>query len=713
MALKYFIRSITVIFLTFMFLGCSEDAQEDTQAPFFQTSKTYFEFFENNSSISFFVYATDNESSVTYSIENGEDSSFFNISGSTGEIKFASPPNYETQNKFNLVILAKDQNNNSSRLNIVVVIKDIDEVKPVFLTDSNISFSENIITSFDVSVSDDSELTFSLSGTDSDDFEINSTTSSGLKISFISAPDYETKKIYNLTITATDYYSNEVKRDFTINILDLDDFAPVYNSDVNFTVTENINYSFDINFTDENNISYSIQGVDSLSFNIDSSTGTISFKESPDYESQSVYNLTVIATDSKNNSTSKDLIINILDVDDTPPVFIAEKNLSFNENGIYSFDINFTDENIITYSISGLDAQYFDFNESNFQLTFKTAPDFETQNIYNLLIIATDSKNNSSEQNITINIFDLDDTPPVFVAESNLSFNENSIYSFDINFTDENIITYSISGSDAQYFDFNETTLQLTFKEAPDYETQNIYNLLITATDSKNNRSEQNITINILDVDDTAPVIQAFSSEDLNVTENKISTFAVQATDENEIIFTLTGADSDLFTIDSSTGEISFKEAPDYESQSSYNLTIIAIDSKNNSATQDFTIQIEDVIFENSVSISALGDKNIVAYELEIHCSGNLSDGSNLNINTEEIEENGRTAEALDIQINQAKQNIKVAVLSQGNQDGVTQVKNALNFDYCDNAELNYAIILDQNNSVLNEDQYQITITQY
>ncbi|WP_239805274.1 cadherin repeat domain-containing protein [Croceicoccus hydrothermalis] len=100
--------------------------------------------------------------------------------------------------------------------------------------------------------------------------------------------------------------------------------------------------------------------------------------------------------------------------------------------------------------------------------------------------------------------------------------------------------------------------------------------------------------------ENVAPV---FTSEtDVDFDEN---------TDADEIVYTATATDADgdditysidedsddfaAFTIDPDSGEVRFVESPDFETQDSYTLTVIATDSEGNSVSQDVNITINDI----------------------------------------------------------------------------------------------------------------------
>ena len=81
----------------------------------------------------------------------------------------------------------------------------------------------------------------------------------------------------------------------------------------------------------------------------------------------------------------------------------------------------------------------------------------------------------------------------------------------------------------------------------------------------------------------------------MQVNENQTQIGDVNATDSDndELSFMLTGADAELLQI-SSTGTLSFKDAPDYETKNSYTVTVSVSDGTD-TATQNLTINITDV----------------------------------------------------------------------------------------------------------------------
>ena len=189
---------------------------------------------------------------------------------------------------------------------------------------------------------------------------------------------------------------------------------------------------------------------------------------------------------------------------------------------------------------------------------------------------------------------EVDTTPPTITSASTFSVNENQNSGFTVSATDNVVnstIVYSLSGTDSSLFDINSQTGIVTFKSNPDFETKASYSVTVNAKDVSNNSSSQNVTISINDVDENAPTITSAST--FSVNENQTSAFTATATDSSGIAsYSLSGTDSSLFNIDSTTGVVTFKSKPDFETKSSYSVILTVIDSLNNSITKNITINI-------------------------------------------------------------------------------------------------------------------------
>jgi hypothetical protein len=324
--------------------------------------------------------------------------------------------------------------------------------------------------------------------------------------------------------------------------------------------------------------------------------------------------LTVTATDTSGNESDSTSTT----ADSLAPTITGSAAKTINE-GTTSVQ-TFTADETVTWSITGTDASLFTINETTGVLVFNLAPDYEvpadanTDNDYVLTVTATDAANNQSTLAVTVTVVDLDEVAPVITAEDAVSIDENTtaVETFE---ADETVI-WSISGTDASLFTINETTGVLVFNLAPDYEvpadanTDNDYVLTVTATDAANNQSTLAVTVTVVDLDEVAPVITAEDAVSIDENTTAVETFEADET----VIWSISGTDASLFTINESTGVLVFNQGPDYENPSdadtnnTYILTITAKDAAGNSSEQVLTVTVLDVAETRDFTLSAVSD---------------------------------------------------------------------------------------------------------
>jgi hypothetical protein len=260
--------------------------------------------------------------------------------------------------------------------------------------------------------------------------------------------------------------------------------APIITSASSFDAAENQSAVGTVTATDADgdDLTFAVTG-----FEIQiSSTGVLTFlNDSRDYETQSSYPITVSVSDGVNTVT-QDITINITDVNE-PPSFGSSAVFSAAENqtSIGRVIVGDQEGDSLTYTLSGADANSVSISTSGSDvgtLTFNSAPDYETKNIYSFTLSVTDGTNTST-QDITVNITNvIENSSPVFTSNSSFTVEENqtSVANITVTDADSDSISFSLSGTDADSFAISSSGA-LTFNAAPDYETKSSYSLIITA----------------------------------------------------------------------------------------------------------------------------------------------------------------------------------------------------------------------------------------
>ena len=146
-----------------------------------------------------------------------------------------------------------------------------------------------------------------------------------------------------------------------------------------------------------------IAGTDYASFSINQSTGELSLKAQPDYETKSTYSVTILSTDSGGKTLSETFTVTITDVNEAPTVANAIPDQTIAEDSALSFQFNsdvFADVDIddsLTYTATLSDGSalptWLTFDAAT--RTFIGTPLNENVGAINVKVTATDIGNES------------------------------------------------------------------------------------------------------------------------------------------------------------------------------------------------------------------------------------------------------------------------------------------------------------------------------
>ena len=578
------------------------------------------------------ISATDADSdTLTYTL-GGTDASTFSIDSTTGQLRTDAFLDYETKSSYAMTITVSD-GSLTDTINVTINVTDVDEApsnsEPVFTEGSSTtrSVDENSGSGVDIGSAvsatdaDGDTLSYSLSGTDAGSFSIDN--SSG-QISTSASLDFETDDSYSVTVNVSDGQDGISSISVTITVTDVND-APVFTagSSTTRTIAENTiantNIGTVITATDDDGdtLTYTLGGIDAASFSIDSTTGQLQTQAALDYENKSSYSVIVTASDGS-LTDSITITINVTDVNEAPTFTdgaattrqIAE-NVGANINIGNAVAATDPDGDTLDYTLGGTDAASFAIDATNGQLKTEAALDFETKQTYTVTISVSDGNGGTDTINVTINVTDLDETPsnnaPIFTdgASTSRSVAENTASGTNIGLpvaatdADQNTLAYQLSGTDASSFSIVSTSGQLQTRAALDYETQTSYTVTVTVTDGSSTDTIT-VTINVTDAND-APVFTDGANTTRSIAENSAPSSnigdAVAATDADgdTLAYTLGGTDAASFNIVSTSGQLRTNTALDYETNTSYSVTLSVSDGNGGSDEISITISVTNV----------------------------------------------------------------------------------------------------------------------
>lgn len=407
-------------------------------------------------------------------------------------------------------------------------------------------------------------------------------------------------------------------------------------------------------------LTYSLSGDDAALFQIDTSTGTLTFRAAPNFESpqdldaNNAYRLTVTVSDGRLSDTQA-ITVTVTNVDEpgNEPPFIssngggATATISVAENAttvttVVAGDVDAGSS--VTYSISGgADASLFSINANTGALRFVAAPNFEnaqdvgTNNGYEVIVSASDGSL-SDTQTVNVNVTNVDEAPAITSnaggASAAISVLEGLTAVTTVIAADPDAgatLVYSISGGvDSALFTIDSSTGALRFVTAPAFDApqdqgqNNVYNVVVAVSDGRS-ADTQSLAVTVTDADNTpnqAPVISSNGGGDtspLNVQEGATAVTTVIAADpdvEDTVSYSLLeSADADLFTIDAGTGVLSFVTAPDFEmpldeDMNNIYVVMVAAGDGELSDTQTISITITDLAEPAASSFEAAWDSS-------------------------------------------------------------------------------------------------------
>ena len=302
---------------------------------------------------------------------------------------------------------------------------------------------------------------------------------------------------------------------------------------------------------------------------------------------------------------TQELAIGVNDINEGP-VFSSSPNFTIDENTTIIGVAMATDPegDSVGYTVSNTNIEI----RSDGILSFINAPDFEQKSSYSETISATDGEI-STDQPVTISVNNLNDNAPVFSSGSTFSADENqkTIGIIQATDADNDAIRYTISGPDSILMAIDEGSGALAFLDAPDYETRASYSLEINANDGGFTTTDT-IVISINNLNDNFPIFSSSSSFTIDENMLNIGTVSASDADNDQLLYSISGEDASSINIDSQTGELIFKIAPDYETKSSYSL-IIAVSDGLNTTISNLSILINNKndnkpVFSSSSSFS-------------------------------------------------------------------------------------------------------------
>uniref|UniRef100_A0A671U5E4 Cadherin domain-containing protein n=1 Tax=Sparus aurata TaxID=8175 RepID=A0A671U5E4_SPAAU len=575
----------------------------------------------------------------------------FDINTSTGEIVVKGHIDYEKKEKYDIEIEASDKGFAplTTEKSVIIQIVDVNDNAPeIEVTSFSSSVPEDSrpgTTVALISVNDwDSGLNGKVICSISDDvpFTLSPSVKDKMYSLVTKSPlDREKQSHYELTITAKDAGQPPLSSEKTISVVvsDVNDNSPEFSlSPYTFYVTEANEpgtsvfsvKAFDRDENDNALISYHIlrDGREEnklVSFlNINSETGDILALKSFDFEVLKKFQFQVVATDSGAPSLSSNVTVNvfILDQNDNAPVILYPVSSNGSAEGVEEIPRNVNAGHLVT-KVRAYDADIgyngwllfslnadplFHVNQNDGILYVSRKIDREevcAQSSTCLINLKTVLENPLEVHYVEMEVLDINDHSPSFPEkDKRLEISENVLPgarfqlkpSRDLDSRHFSVQHYKLSQNDHFRLEVKDKGDDgkipiLVVQKSLDREAAGSHSLVLTALDGGKppKSGEMNIIVNVLDINDNAPV---FSKDVYSVMldENApvgTTVTQVNATDLDEgpngdVVYSFSNSMNqkilNLFDINPLTGEIIVKSSINYEEKDRYEIEIEASD---------------------------------------------------------------------------------------------------------------------------------------
>ena len=423
------------------------------------------------------------------------------------------------------------------------------------------------------------DLTYSLDGPDARSFEIDSIgqikTRSGITYNFESA-----KNSYNVTVNVHD--GKDIASvvdptiddtiDVAISLTDANDAPTITGGAPARSILEDTTVVGTYTASDEDasdTLTWDVEPADDGDFFQISSSGELSFKIAPDFETKedadddNDYEVTVKVADAALSATLS-VTVTVTDVDETPMIDAGSDSFAVDENTatttiVQTYEASDVDAaSNLAWTLGGDDAGDFTItkntstgdgelrfrNVPNHEMPADTVPPGQTEgdNVYDITVTVADGSGLSSTLPVTVTVNDLNETPLVSgnnspdVPEIEFDVDGASLttanltvpgtYTFSDEDDGDDDVSWGLSGADAEHFTITKNANGngvLSFKnpnpdtslKPADYEnpddmgSNNVYRVVITADDRQNeSNSVGTFTVDVIvtPVDETPEI---------------------------------------------------------------------------------------------------------------------------------------------------------------------------------------------------------------
>ncbi len=558
----------------------------------------------------------------------------FTIDSSTGVVTVVNTSllDYEMDQSHTVIVVADDGLNPSTPQTVTINLTDVNDTAPVIDPGQTFTVSEGALNGFVLGAASSSDADgvgfaqdWVIVGGNTDNIFAIDPDSGAIVVDDNTDLDYDTTNSYTLTLEVGDGVNTSMTETVTITVTDVNDLAPVIDLSQTFNATEGDANGTSLGFVTgvdpDTGVLQNWQITDVNSpFAIDAATGELTISDTTllDFESQQTYTATVVVNDGAFDSVPQTITVNLADANDETPTVTPSQTFDVSELDPTSTSIGFiagTDPDTVgtlqNWTILSGDDGVIGIDAATGELFIAddTNLDFEVKNQYTLTVSVGDGVQTSATETVIVTITDENDNAPVVDTGLNFTVPEDIASGLGVGTVtatdaDTNTTyTWSLTDNAGGRFSIDPGTGELLVANTTllDFETATTHTVEVMASDGLNDSTPQTVTINLTDVNDTAPVVdlnQSFTIAEDQANNSIVGTVTASDLDTNTVLsWALTNDAGGRFTIDQDTGEILVLDTSllDFETSQSHTVTVVTNDGLQDSVPEDVTINLTDV----------------------------------------------------------------------------------------------------------------------
>ena len=261
-----------------------------------------------------------------------------------------------------------------------------------------------------------------------------------------------------------------------------------------------------------------------------------------------------------------------------------------------------------TYTMGGVDAQYFSIVRDSGQIQTKAPLDHEAKSSYTVTVTATDPSRESVTITVTITVTDVNEPPLAPGIPAMVRNNQTSVTMAWTapNSTGRPAVTdydyrYKKKNTETNWTEVTNTTITGTSVEITGLEATTYYDVQVRAINDEGTGDWSDSGIGVTrTLPNNEPVFPAQTTtrqvaENTKERQNIGNPVDAEDRDNDNLTYILEGFDANSFTIDEDTGQLKTNAPLDHETKDTYSVMVKAVDGQGGSDSISVNINVTDV----------------------------------------------------------------------------------------------------------------------